>query len=250
MQTVTKRIKTINQPRGGYLPISMFNIIEMSSKSKLNEKENVQPNLIGLAVDYLTRYMLGTNINKAFEISIKGAINIREDEYAERLLENIKGLDDTSIIAAIKLTGYDVCFRVGRIAYSPIEEINPDEDTIKNVKIMVERSLDFFDKYGPVVLDGFTFKGGYTSLIGNGDGDFLTKDTLWDFKVSVKKPTKDHTLQILVYYLMGKHSVHKEFESIKNIAIYNPRLNTIYTLSIENIDSSLITQVEKEVIGY
>ena len=28
----------------------------------------------------------------------------------------------------------------------------------------------------------FTFEG-YTSIIDSGDGDFLTEDTLWDFKV-------------------------------------------------------------------
>jgi hypothetical protein len=47
---------------------------------------------------------------------------------------------------------------------------------------MVQRSLDFFKKYGPVVKVGFNFKAvdashqGYTSLIDYGDGEFLTTD--------------------------------------------------------------------------
>ena len=56
--------------------------------------------------------------------------------------------------------------------------------------------------YGPVVKDGFTFDGGYTDIVTAGDGDFLTFDTLWDFKVSIKPPTNANTLQLLMYYIM------------------------------------------------
>ena len=55
---------------------------------------------------------------------------------------------------------------------------------------MVNRALDFFNKYGPVIKDGFKFIGGYTETITTGDGDFLTEDTLWDFKVSKKTATQ------------------------------------------------------------
>ena len=71
---------------------------------------------------------------------------------------------------------------------------------------MVERSLSFFKAFGPVTADGFTMEGAYTATITTGDGDFLTKDTLWDFKVTTSKPNKDHTLQLLIYYLMGRRS--------------------------------------------
>ena len=48
---------------------------------------------------------------------------------------------------------------------------------------MVERSLKFVEEYGPIILEGFTFEGGYTDIVQAGDGDFITEDTLWDFKV-------------------------------------------------------------------
>ena len=53
---------------------------------------------------------------------------------------------------------------------------------------MIERSILFFKQYGPITKEGFTFEGGYTKNISTGDGDFLTRDTLWDFKVSKNKP--------------------------------------------------------------
>lgn len=44
---------------------------------------------------------------------------------------------------------------------------------------MVERSVAFWNKYGPIVKDGFDFKPtGYTKTVSAGDGDFLTADTI------------------------------------------------------------------------
>lgn len=105
---------------------------------------------------------------------------------------------------------------------------------------MVERSLAFFTQYGPIVKDGFTLEGGYTDTITAGDGDFLTADTLWDFKVSKTKPTKDHTLQLLIYYLMGIQSVHPEFQSITKLGIYNPRQNKVFLLNIADISDDIL----------
>ena len=97
-----------------------------------------------------------------------------------------------------------------------MEKIVPDQATIANIRIMVERSLSFFKAFGPVTADGFTMEGSYTATITTGDGDFLTKDTLWDFKVTTSKPNKDHTLQLLIYYLMGRRSIHPEFQTTLN----------------------------------
>lgn len=250
MASVTQRIKQIKQPRGGYINLNMFTIIKMDSLNNLNATENIQASLVGLAVDYLTRFMNGTKVEDSFRISLTGAEIINQLSTANNLLNTIKGLDDNSIISACKLVGYDVCHRAGVMGYRPVEEILPDKSTIENIKIMVERSLSFIEQFGPIISDGFTFEGGYTNTINTGDGDFLTTETLWDFKVSKNKPTKDHTLQLLIYSIMGKKSIHKEFESIKKLGIYNPRLNTVYTLDVEQINNDLIETISSEVIGY
>ena len=66
-----------------------------------------------------------------------------------------------------------------------------------------------------------TFEGGYTHTVNAGDGDFMTADTLWDFKVSKKKPTKDHTLQLIMYWRMGLHSIHPEYKNVRYLGIVN-----------------------------
>lgn len=250
MYSVTQRIKAIKQPRGGYIRPKDFLPITMNDGIELFTNENISANLVGTSVDYLTRYMMGTPIDEAFRISLSGAARVLEADYAQNLISEITGLDDTSISNACKLVGYDVCFRAGIALYKPVQEICPNSETIANIRTMVNRSLSFWKEYGPIVIDGITFKGGYTSIVSSGDADFLTDDTLWDFKVSKEPPRSQHTLQLLMYYIMGCHSIHKEFEKIKNIGIFNPRLNTVYLMNVSNIDEKVLQVVSSEIIGY
>ena len=83
----------------------------------LNEAENIHALLIGLAVDYLTRFMMGTSVEEAFKISLQGALCL--DLFlnnasgkkglalgnAKKLLKGIKGLDNESISNVCKLVG-------------------------------------------------------------------------------------------------------------------------------------------------
>lgn len=131
------------------------------------------------------------------------------------------------------------------------DETNPDRNTVDNIRIMVERSIVFWNKYGPIVQDGFIFKpNGYTQTVDSGDGDYLTADTLWDFKVSKAKPTNKHTLQLLMYWIMGQHSGQEIFKSIDKLGIFNPRLNTVYLLDMKIIAQETIDEIERDVICY
>lgn len=251
MASVTQRIKQIKQPRGGYIKPKEFNVTVLEDNIKLNSTENIHSILVGLAVDYMTRYSNGTPLEDAFAISLLGSSKIGQEKLAKNMLKEIKGLDNKSISNACKLVGYDTCFRAGIATYKPIEAIKPDNETIENIRHMVQRSLKFFEEYGPVTKDGFKFVGGYTNLVSSGDGDFLTESTLWDFKVSINAPKSAHTLQLLMYYLMGMKSTNKkDFKKIKNLGIFNPRLNHVYLLEINKISSEIIEEVSKNVIGY
>lgn len=264
MTSVTERIKQIKQPYGGYLPRKSFKMTQFDDGEELYPKENIHASLVGLAIDYLTRLMMGAKPEEAFSISLKGAsyldntvtdlftMTFADEHYsiAKSLLAAVKGLDDQSIINACKLTGYDVCYRVNPNAYKPIELIKPDKKTIHNIKVMVERNIAFWQKNGPIIMNGFDFEGGYTDFISAGDGDYLTEDTLWDLKVSKSAPTSSYTLQILIYYIMGMHSVHPEFKNIKKLGLFNPRLNRSYIVAIKKISPAVIQEVEKKVIGY
>lgn len=259
MVSVTQRIKQVKQPWGGYIrPKTAFHVQQFDDETALNDEENIHPILVGLLVDYLTRFMNESSPEEAFKISIQGAINIGEYGLARAFLKRIKGLDDETIRCAHKLVEYDVYYRVGMSSfYSSVYRTMQKRDspiltdeTIENIRTMVKRSLTFIENYGPITKDGFTLDGAYTDIITIGDGDYLTADTLWDFKVSKKEPNKDQTLQILIYYIMGKHSNYLEFNNIQNLGIFNPRLNKAYSLSVSDISDEIITEVSEKVIGY
>lgn len=265
MSSVTGRISEIRQPWGGYIKPSQFKEISFNDGIKL-EEENLHASIIGMVVDYLTRYLTGASVQEAFKISILGYENriqllgkiiIIKDKlkkiHIETLLNQIKGLDDKSITAACKACTYDVWFRnhMGAAMAKGADETTPDKPTIENIKTMVNRSIAFWKKYGPITVDGFTFENdGYTETVNSGDGDYLTSDTLWDFKVSKSKPNSKHTLQLLMYWIMGQHSGKNEFITIKRLGIFNPRLNTAYLLDISTISDEIIKEVETNVICY
>lgn len=278
MASVTDRVKEVKQPRGGYIKPSEFEVVDMNDGITLYEEENVHASVIGMAVDYLTRFNTGTDLMDAFKISLMGVMCAKKmgiknaDKVASVLLANIKGLDDKSIDSACKLVTFDVWYRnpMAAMLAKPFTEINPDKATIENIRTLVNRSTTFFEKYGPVIQDGFTFApvkedvkayekmiktgkgiyGGYTPTVSSGDGDFLTADTLWDFKVSKSKPTNKHTLQLLMYWIMGQHSGQDIYKNITKLGIFNPRLNEVYLLDMNNVPELLIKEIESTVICY
>lgn len=249
MSTVTGRIKEIKQPRGGYLPLRSFTVKDMDTLGEVTSPENIHAGTVGMAVDYLTRLITGSTRAEAFNISLQGARLIGEETTARGLLSRLNGLTDDSIRAACQLSGFDVVYRAGHSSYKPVNQINPDDETIKNIRIMTERMRLFFEA-NPPTLKEFEFTGAYTHLIRIGDGDILTRDTLWDIKVSKTKPQPKNTLQILVYWIMGRRSIHPQFQTIEKLGIVNPRLGKTWTIAVEEIPDSTLTQVSSDVIGY
>jgi hypothetical protein len=251
--------------------------------------ENLHASIVGSAVDYLVRLArLRTaaadfeyDVMDVFRVSLRGAERIVDHTRhasvgtdaleAVRLIATVPQddgrvaalIDADAVRAACRLASYDVGTRNDPALYDPATARVPDAPTIAHVLAMVERSLAFFAEYGPVTKDGFVFadpatatflnpygdRSGYTDLVTSGDGDFLTADTLWDFKVTSSKPTKDHTLQVLMYFFMGKASALPEFETQTHVGLFNPRLGTIHRLAVADVPEDVIDTIRYHVIG-
>ena len=232
--TVTQRIKAIQQPVGGYIPVSALSVKRYKDNFSFNAKENIPANYAGLAVDYLTRFRLTGNVQEAFGISILGAKILfhnygmrKEFMHCLELLELVKAGD---ISAAVQ---------------------SPDAATIGNIKIMVNRGVSFLRHCSTEIKTGITFEGGYTDIVVNGDCDYLTDNALIDFKVLRGNVMNNHTLQILMYYLMGLHSIHgSEFQKVKWLALFNPRKHVVYYINVRKIPEAVIKEVSRYVIGY
>lgn len=260
MGSVIGRVNEIKQPDGGYVKTSQFEIYNIKDGLTLNKNENLHPAIIGMTVEYLTRFIKGTKAVDAFGRVYKGAVKAEKMygqkgtlEKATKLLSEIKGLDDISVVNACKMVTYDMWNRnpQGTFMTKQVDEADPDMATVNNIKMMVARSILFWNQYGPIVKAGFTFKpDGYTDTVSVGDGGYLTADTIWEFKVASSEIDEKNTLQLLMYWIMGQHSGQELYKSIQKLGIFNPRLNKIYLLNMQRVSKETIAEVERDVICY
>ena len=250
MLSVTARAKSVTQPRGGYLPLSQFTEQVYDDDLAVIEIEPAFASMQGTAVDYLSRLLCGFPPEKAFEIPLAGAEKVGDTESAAKLLAAIDKLNKKSILAACKLTKYDVAFRQGTAYFKSFPRVKIPDAIVNNIKTLVGRTLAFLRQHEPVIDVGFTFGGGYTSIVSSGDGDYLTSDGMWDLKVSKAPPKPHELLQILMYYIMGCRSTPSVFKTIRTIGIFNPLLNRSYSINVADIPDKVFQQVSRTVIGY
>ena len=170
--SVTGILANTKQPRGGYLPLSNFDMESHCDNLRVVGDYNIAPSLVGLAVDYGTRIALGNDTEETFEVATVGAGMVGASDVAESLIADIVAaalesgeIDEKSVVSLCKLSGFDSAFRAGASAYRPVSEINPDRQTIADIGNLILRTKAFFDASAEPVIAGFTFEGAYTDEV-------------------------------------------------------------------------------------
>lgn len=248
---VTGIIRTIEQPWGGYLPISRFEHTQFAE-----ETHEPTSGTVGEAADYLSRYIYGdVTLRDAFAIPLTGAALVGDSDNAEQLLSAVKGTDAKSLRAALKLVCYDSCLRAGASLQMARNSIEARDHFARSECKLLHQILDnekvFYATFGRITRSRLTFPGGYSATIDSGDGDLCTKDTLWDLKCSRHKPKKEDTLQILVYYIMAINSDDAvNYADIQYLGIMNPVMGLYYRIKISEIPNETFYAVCKDVIRY
>ena len=257
MRFVISRVNQIKQPHGGYVKPSAFTVTQYCDGRVLSESENIHATIISLTVVYLTRFLLCAEGKRAFEIPKKGAL-IAESMTGRKLmpqffslLSGITGIDDMSIVNTCKLVAFDVWYRNPAAASTakPPERIVPDQDTVENIRIMLERTKSFWNNVAQASDMGFTSSNGQEQTIRFSEGNYLPEDTIWDLKVSKTGPTSKSTLYLLSNLILGHHSGKAEFTEITKLGIFNPRLNRAYTIRVDQIPVETIETVEQMAVG-
>ena len=267
VMSVIKQMKgQLHQPHGGLIKSNWFEQIDLSSENKLYDAENGFPTCIAVTVERLSRYFIENDKNRKrkifnfvdsgiFHAAISEMVSDKRAKFDElfekhvkhtrNLKSKIKDLNIESIKATYELMSYDV-LSPDRFFLEDISAIN--DETFKNIEIMVQRTLNFFE--GQKVNCGLPFSN-CGDIITGGETDFITDDTLYDMKVYRKAIlNKDHKLQIVIYWILGLHSGYKEqFEKIKKLSIFNPRLNVVWVLDVSDIPNEVIKFIEAKVIG-
>lgn len=80
------------------------------------------------------------------------------------------------------------------------------------------------------------------------DYDYLTEDSLIDMKVLSKKITNKHTLQNILYWIIGMKSNEKYFSNVKHLKFYDPRLNVEYQFDLDDLTPQLLKPILEEVL--
>ena len=68
MACVTEVASRIKQPRGGFVKLDQFKVVEFTDDNKLQQQSFSNPGTVGATVDYLTRYLMGAKKVKALKI--------------------------------------------------------------------------------------------------------------------------------------------------------------------------------------
>ncbi len=249
MVSVTQRIKQIKQPHGGYLPKRLFKYHKfLTPKINYNRKLSTT---IGMTVDYLSRYVLGSMPSKAFEISLQGARLVGKEDYVKDLLKNInRSLDDCCILSACKIVQYDCYVRGTKLDFKVNEEIKIDNSTLDAVRKMVQRVVSILkDNTNKILKFNVKFPCPADYIVKQGDADFMTDDTLWDIKVSDKPINSKYTLQLLMYYLQSTRSTI-DYSNIKYLALYSPLTDEVYYISVNDISDKTKYEVNNKVFGF
>lgn len=146
MVSVTQRIKQVKQPRGGYIHPRDFTVTDFEDDTQFNKTENIHAITVGLAVDYLTRYLLGALKEEAFKTSLLGAHTL------DIVTEKIKSLEQRNVDELN--TGYksfvnsiDEIRNTGDIKLESLEDLNQEIDIFSaNLKSLKERSQSFISQ--------------------------------------------------------------------------------------------------------
>lgn len=260
--TVAQRVREIEQPRGGYLPLRDFvsRQVGKSGMSALDDTDELAPMTAGKAAVGLAMFLCGMKLEDCFTIAFLGALSYEEHyQCGEKLkiaalITDIRkssareGLKASSINAAVQLVCYEKYYRRPVGEYEPYTGAQVSDATMKNMSVIVSRLVSVIRNFK---IDAFAeLDGGYTdTIVKGGENCFLSKDTIWNFCFGKQPPNKNATLSLLLSLLIGKRSGNEGFAGVRRLAFYNARLDKIWMYDLNYMDRETLAFIATEVLG-
>ena len=249
MASVKNILDDIHQPKNGLLPISIFERNRFNDVNSLTKIPQKMEKIVYSTVNCLVRFFLKRDAASAFENSFLGASFIREENKAQVLAKKVTGLDDTSIIAAMHLANYEDCLK-SVTEYRVLDEREITSDIIKNIKVLFNRIMSFMARYGSKIIYNHTLEGGYTDAVDTGTIPFVTNESILLLSFGENEPSIEETLELLIYYVMSKHSIYPTLKEVKYVSFYNPITNTFFKCNAPLISGTAVSLIEEKVLKY
>ncbi|GCE64007.1 hypothetical protein MHSWG343_10150 [Candidatus Mycoplasma haematohominis] len=244
---------------------------EIFNKSPLLSTKGVlDARLIGLTVEYLSKYLCGWDVQEAIT-TFKNNLVLLESmsqEHFEHYLQTAEKLNQEEdrqlsndlISDFMNLSAYDRIYRAGAGVEAVVELQNsnkPSEEEFEYITQLINRSMEFLKKCEPMFKHPLkfrpeTFK--HCSHLSNADGDFYSDLTILDFKVTKYNGVySDDCLQVLTYWLLQRLennlSNSKFDKEIEYIMIFNPNYNALYTCKVEDVTEEMIDFICERIMG-
>ena len=244
-------IRSIEQPQGGFINPKEMMMTKIPGEAIDLKKINIETSLFHHSVQKMIYYLTTKDKEKSFHYVLEQYIDTpqygRCIDYYENIREVANGiLSVETIINMVRLLNLDQT----RMQYKGMDiEVTLSEETTEAFQTINLRWLDFQRTYGFFDRTGLSLGG---SLIDfqNETSDYLSKDTLLLISTANGYPSKFQTVKLFVEYLLGIHSyVYKSFVGIRNIAVYNPRLNEYYRIPLKKLPEETYLLLQKE-LGY
>lgn len=193
-------------------------------------KVDIDETILKFAVMCLTRYMLTKNPIMSVATPSTGAIRAElylgisgSMEDFHDLLLNLKGIDDESIIAVVRMIKY--------LKYTvTYENLNydftdPDKELIHNIRIMVERSLKFIESENIKIKDhGIDIEEDDIVNSSAFSSDIYISDCklVWISK-ELHEPCSEDIVELYDFYKRGVMSDEPElFAPVEWLVLYSP----------------------------
>lgn len=209
--TVNTFTTLIDQVEGGLINPDILITQQHYDEHVLSPIEDISPFKMAVIVNDLTRYCL-------FGKPVLRAKPPLEDP--KKIERRVKRLENPNTIQRA-LQRCEV-----------FEKLN--KPTLKNIRILTERTVHFL-RMQNIILGDYWVDHKKGRLIKDTKLDFISRDCLWDIKIS-NTPfiTENETLRLLVKQILLSEEP-TFLDTTLNMGVFNPRLNMSYTIDVEKI---------------
>jgi hypothetical protein len=234
---VRGRAEQASQPPGGLLPLARFNRYELGGVALKRQTESGNAGTIGSAVELIARWDIALDPRATGDPLAAALEAIRGVRHGEH---------NSSIFARLAAAQ-----RAREWTADEFEEAEwtagDGDETLSHIAEMRTRVARCFERFGRPVRPG-TWAVNSARFHLDGHIDFVAVDTLWDLKVSGTAPSASDVLQLLLYWLTFSEDQDNELD-IAYLGIYNPRVDTVWRISVVDIPEDVMSALEAIALG-
>lgn len=233
---------------------------------KIRHPFNMMPGSLisSLTVENLVRWCLTYDMDVAFSDCVAGA-ELLDGCMSGHMLDSVNELldlfwlwsdyEDKTAIIAYRLSGYlwplwdNVFHTYCDICLPDMRNKDPNRAAIYNVWLMARRCSTFLKWAGIVDVKPVVDLSHFYNLKPGGCIGFLTKDGLWDLRLSTKDTIYNPwPFPVIASYAIGMYMGDSRFSKIKKIGLLNSCENIVFSCDANMLRPAAIDMIAEDIL--